>query len=371
MVIHFLSRRSFRAHCFTYPIRAFAGQIRQLGLKCRIYHDPDHPRLTDCDVLCVVSDHFGLRYLRQSTARVLERLEQYRGQVGTLIWCDNTDGAGTMFLEAFPFVNLYAKKQLLRDRQIYRQRFYGNEYHLHYYYIHHGDKLEAMGSKPALSESALELPEIDKLALSWNVGLGDYNTFWNRGRRFRAYWPWTSYRKRIRDAASLDRPIDVCYRASTSYSLPVVSFIRQEVRRQLAALATCKHYHLIYEGKVSLGRYLDEISHARITPSPFGWGQICWRDFECLLCGSLLMKPNMDHLETWPDYYETDVTYVSHDWDFTDFQAKVVELLESPGKCHDIAQVGQERYLASISSEGGEAFARHFAALVSRAVGAR
>jgi len=32
MLIHFLSARTFKAHCFTYPVRAFTKQVEQLGL---------------------------------------------------------------------------------------------------------------------------------------------------------------------------------------------------------------------------------------------------------------------------------------------------------------------------------------------------
>ena len=32
------------------------------------------------------------------------------------IWFDNTDSSGTMFFDVMPYVDLYAKNQLLRDR---------------------------------------------------------------------------------------------------------------------------------------------------------------------------------------------------------------------------------------------------------------
>ena len=30
--------------------------------------------------------------------------------------------------------------------------------------------------------------------------------------------------------------------------------------------------------------------------SPFGWGEICFRDFESIILGKLLIKPNCDHI---------------------------------------------------------------------------
>ena len=42
--------------------------------------------------------------------------------------------------------------------------------------------------------------------------------------------------------------------------------------------------------------------------SPFGLGEITLKDFE-VFSGSLLMKPNMDHMLTWPNFYTKD-TYI-------------------------------------------------------------
>jgi hypothetical protein len=65
-------------------------------------------------------------------------------------------------------------------------------------------------------------------------------------------------------------------------------------------------------------QYRHEIRNAKITLSPFGWGEVCFRDFEAVLNGSLLLKPNMDHLSTWPDIYRPDETYVPVAWDGDD-----------------------------------------------------
>ena len=106
----------------------------------------------------------------------------------------------------------------------------------------------------------------------------------------------------------------------------------------------------------------------RVVPSPFGTGEVCFRDFECFLAGAALLKPDMSHMESWPDYYEPGVTYMPHAWDFSDFQAKLTELLESQDLCRSIAQVGQNKYLESLSEAGGNAFAQHFSGLMRQAI---
>lgn len=74
--------------------------------------------------------------------------------------------------------------------------------------------------------------------------------------------------------------------------------------------------------KVARSTCLDELSNSKIVVSPFGWGEVCWRDFEAIACGCLLIKPSMEHLETYPFRYEDGETYVSVRWDLADLEEK-------------------------------------------------
>jgi spore maturation protein CgeB len=74
--------------------------------------------------------------------------------------------------------------------------------------------------------------------------------------------------------------------------------------------------------RVGPEEYYREISGSKICVSPFGYGEICWRDFEAILCGSLIIKPNMDHIETTPDIFKAHQTYVPVRWDYSDLEEK-------------------------------------------------
>ena len=69
--------------------------------------------------------------------------------------------------------------------------------------------------------------------------------------------------------------------------------------------------------------------------SPFGYGEICFRDFEAVLSGALLLKPDCGHLETWPDIYG-EGTYVPLDWMASDLHFKSAEVLEDRYFCDPI-----------------------------------
>jgi hypothetical protein len=132
-------------------------------------------------------------------------------------------------------------------------------------------------------------------------------------------------------------------------------------------MAASTSYRIAYEGRLPYDEYSAELGRTRVALSPFAWGEICFRDFECFLSGATLLKPDMNHLETWPGYYKPGVTYVPHAWDFSDFRLRANELLETPALCREIARSAQDRYLESLSDRGGERFAAHFAALIERA----
>ena len=75
-------------------------------------------------------------------------------------------------------------------------------------------------------------------------------------------------------------------------------------------------------GGINKQQYLVELAQSKLCFSPFGYGEVCWRDFEAIRAGALLLKPDMAHLRTEPDIYQDGETYVSIAWDYSDLQEK-------------------------------------------------
>ena len=82
-------------------------------------------------------------------------------------------------------------------------------------------------------------------------------------------------------------------------------------------------------GVVSQRKYLAELQSSKICFSPFGYGEVCWRDYEAVMCGALLIKPDMGHVETDPDIFVPFESYVPVRWDFSDLEEKVKHFLKS------------------------------------------
>lgn len=96
-------------------------------------------------------------------------------------------------------------------------------------------------------------------------------------------------------------------------------------------------------GAVPLAAYMAEMRAARLCFSPFGFGELCWRDIEAILSGAVMIKPDMGHLETLPDLYEPGVTYLPVRWDFSDLEDVVCAALADEACCAEISRAAYER----------------------------
>ncbi|MGB0766126.1 MAG: glycosyltransferase family protein [Phycisphaeraceae bacterium] len=94
--------------------------------------------------------------------------------------------------------------------------------------------------------------------------------------------------------------------------------------------------------RVGVKRYLAEMAFTKIAFSPFGWGEVCFRDFEAVACGALLVKPDMGHLKTCPDLYRPHETYVPVKWDLSDLEETLLHYLDRPREAMKIASAAQK-----------------------------
>ena len=69
--------------------------------------------------------------------------------------------------------------------------------------------------------------------------------------------------------------------------------------------------------RVPSAAYLSALDKDFAVLSPIGWGEVCYRDFESVLFGKLLIKPSMTHIQTWPNIYTDNTCYLLN-WDFTE-----------------------------------------------------
>ena len=95
--------------------------------------------------------------------------------------------------------------------------------------------------------------------------------------------------------------------------------------------------------RVGYKRYLLELMTSKFALSPFGWGEVCIRDYETVACGALLIKPDMTHVSTTPDIFKKYETYVPVKWDFSDLGEKIDYYISHPNEAKRIANEGRHR----------------------------
>lgn len=123
----------------------------------------------------------------------------------------------------------------------------------------------------------------------------------------------------VGEVPASDRPIDLNARINTEKT-DWYGRMRRDAHRAASAL---KGRTVAAEGGIPRRQYIAELRRSKICFSPFGYGEVCWRDFEAMMTGSMLLKPDVSHLVTDPDVFIPGTTYVPIAWDFSDLAEKV------------------------------------------------
>jgi hypothetical protein len=136
-----------------------------------------------------------------------------------------------------------------------------------------------------------------------------------------------------------NRPIDLHARIAVNG----VDWYRAMRQESWDAIKSLNGYSVASEGRVPRHRFFDELRKSKIVFSPFGYGEVCWRDYEAFATGALLLKPTMSHVETFSEDFIKDQTYIELSWDLKLFNNKV-------GDCiHDYDKFDEMRRLAFLN----------------------
>lgn len=349
------------------PIRYSKKTLHEKGYKIKIFYDLRKQYLC-CNILCLLSKPllYALNMMRTDTCPVYKEpnpvisfLKNARKYTDKIIWMDDSDSTGVTHFELLPYVDLYLKKQLFKDRKLYQKRFYGGRIWSDFYHREFGVE----DSVPFEQFYSLDEKFCDKVDVSWNIGLGNmYDSYTKKGRLRRLipdYWP-ASYKVPYVEGAK-KRDFDLFIRMSTNLTRESLAFHRVEVARKLKKLSKEDgSLRLPLDKWYSFSEYNQLMANSKIAVSPFGYGELCVRDWSAFIFGACLLKPSMMHLETWPDIFIEGVTYQPFNWGFDDFESVIYELLENDKKRIEIAENGQKAYLDSISPAGMEKFCDWF-----------
>ncbi len=291
--------------------------------------------------------HHSSSYLGScSSLERIDILKKIKKRCNKLVWLDTADSTGTCLFDVLPYVDLYFKKQVLKDSKDYLRTVWGGRTFCEYYHKLLGitdDKVTDRFFPPATMEG------LKKLRISWNVGLGDLYA----SKPFHIYLRPNSRKQPQFVDCDKERLLDLQYRGS-GYS-PIAGYPRsksQELLATIKGITICD-----VSKKIPKPEYILEGQNSKSILSPFGWGEICGRDFEAIVYGATMIKQSMEHCITYPNVYQPWVTYVPLKWDFSDF----VDIISKCGseEYRNIAKRAQNYYRQFFTSEGRMDFAKH------------
>lgn len=75
-------------------------------------------------------------------------------------------------------------------------------------------------------------------------------------------------------------------------------------------------FYDVHKRSLDKKAYIDSMMNCNTVISPWGWGEYCIRDFEALVAGCVLIKPDSSFSQTWPELIP-DVHYIPVKPDFS------------------------------------------------------
>lgn len=353
--IHILANYNSISYYFMYPLIVFKRELDALSFKIKFF-TKINKSLCEGDIL-LIDNRFFSSLWKNYSGKAFKLLQNFRKKCWRIIWLDTTDSTGATQFQVFPFVDRYLKKQLLKDRRLYENNFYGARIYTDYYKKHF-----FLPNENVFCTQPIKTKYLPKLGISWNLGLGPYHLSLKLNNIIRLlpynFKKYVGLNYKAKFQTNFNRKRQISFRGSDRYNNLAMAFQRLQIKRMLAK-------RNVPTESISRREYFKELCSSKICISPFGAGEICFRDFEIIQAGGMLFKPDLGHLETWPDIFIDNETYVSFKWDFSDFDKKISELLDSPDIIASISLKAQEKYKYLFSEAGREKFCKRFIALVT------
>ncbi|WP_156809917.1 hypothetical protein [Spirochaeta africana] len=288
----------------------------------------------ETDIICITRIK---KRAEKSPQGFLIFLEQLKQRYATVVCIDNSASAGYIHPAALEKCDWYFKRSVYTDRNQYKRPLESGRSYVQYY-VDTG-QVDGGGWTTGLAENA----PLDKLEVLWNIGLGSY--------------PRSRYRKAVALRLASAGLHGVLPRV---YAYPRARLAAKEKDTYISARFAVRfqnhgvqHHRTIFQhaaendtsfrtGVVTLKEYNRELETATAVLSPFGYGEECLRDFEAIYNGAVLIKPDMDHIETWPNVYEKNKTYAPCNWDATDVAEVGSFILDNPHFASELANSAME-----------------------------
>lgn len=332
-----------------YPLFINRNNFYDYGFKFRFFTPKNLPfdHVSNCVIIdSRIKDGTNIKW-----SDVKSLIRKYKKEGRKVILFDSKDSPN-LVMDLLPEVDYYMKKQLLKNRSLYEYGLIGGRLFTDYYsQIIKGNPWESQKYQPSEYKNIF-IENEHKLMLSWNIlmAIDKFNSIKDYLRFISIKSVNLSYTK-----PEIKREVKLNANFSTSYTNELVSLQRIYLNKflndfKLVSGNSC--------GIVPKSIYIENLKRSNAIVSPFGWGEICYRDFEAFIYGSALIKPNMDHLDTWPNLYKPNKTYIPISWNSDKWENEFQEILNDEKLMLNVAELGQNSFRKLWGIEGQEYFCK-------------
>ena len=329
-----------------HPFHKWNKQLVESGINVELVFDHKKINLDKTDCLIVNHMYFHHRWNNKALdasaneEEWIEYLIEVKKKVGKVIWWCAQDTACSTGFGVIPYVDVFLKNQVLKNTD---------------YYV--GEKDQERNLRVWLDQNieqkrfkVCSIEHVHKIQVGWNLGFMDYRYFpFKLHSLLSNYTPYKLLPLKFTDVDSA-REIDLTFRGKMNYDnqFPqqnAISYQRNVVFKMLGELP----YKIAHGAVVKKKQYWDEFRNSKICISPFGYGEVCYRDFEAFIAGALLLKPSMEHLTTHGDLFVPNETYVPLEWNLADLRGQIDDVLLNFKEYKHIAKNGQDLYRKTIN----------------------
>jgi hypothetical protein len=343
-----------------YPIVKNKSRLFEMGIDLTFFLK-NSEKIKFCDVV-IIESKFVKDYWAKNKEKIFKLLINLKTKNNKVFFYDLGDSTSSWVLEVLPYVDKLFKTFVFKDKNNYCIPLNGNHILTDYYYKKGLIQSNNLRSPKFLQKKDKKL--LDKIHVGFNYVFANHssnsnlwkNDIFNKVTR-RSF---KIFSKMLKSPKSNDfvipntnRTQDLSCRILLNAYNNGINFHRKE---------TAKIFNnYLSTDKLSRKDYFSEIQNSKAVISPFGWGEINLpRDYEVALSGSVLFKPDISHIDTWPNIFNKE-TVVQYKWDLSDLSELVENVVSNYKEYIHFAVNLQNQYKHySYDKSGQDKFCEYF-----------
>lgn len=261
-----------------------------------------------------------------------------------------TNGASVRNLLAHPDVKFWLKRNTFRDYTLNNTNFLRGRHH--YYQLNQYERFKvrdvSVGERPSIPVTEEMAQKVRMLPI---VPIDIMKRF------CKAEIDWSVLRKidvafagnvdyEVSDTNFWDGNYETALAAEVKEFQTIIDSHRREALRQIIEM---KHLRIFLGANRAIPpeMYFEMLLRSAISVSPWGLGEYCYRDYEAILAGSILIKPSSDHIRSFsPDIYQSNKYYFSCSPDFSDLPDVIASVLRNRSHSLEVAKAARDAALS-------------------------